>query len=225
MPSPGDLVFLAYLYTEDDRKRIADELFREGRRTYEETIREQLRNAGCLDNMVNLTDPGELTWLKEQADIWSSSIAETYNRDLLKLTRQLEQEWIEERGSLRGLNRWVFASRIRKALAKRDEWKIPQIAVTEHTRVYDHAVMRWTELNSQSGAGRAMVVPLTAVCPICQAYVNMGWVSLDEAKRVFSLPAHPNCPHVIKVEISDLPPCSELWRGGNIAWLKEKKNV
>jgi len=223
MPPIEGMVFLAFMWTDDDRERVADRLFEDGRRSYEESIRQQLRAFGCDDKGVYLRAEQELSWLRQQADVWSGSIVATYNRDLRAEAGRIVSQWQQERGTLFGLNRNVLSSRLRDWHVERDSWKQKQIAVTEQTRSWDRATLTFADMNIISGDAR--VVPEKAVCDVCQEYVAMGWMPLREAERLLFLPAHVACPHLLELRADETVDCEDMWRGESFSQMKAAEKV
>jgi len=224
MPDIGGMVYLAFAWTEDDRAHMADVLFMNARREYEDALRAELRAAGCDDSGVYLREEEQLSRLKERAEWASQSIARTYNSDLTRIVNKVERDWIDEHGSTWGLNRNTYAARVRDALDDRQLWKATQISVTENTVTTDAAVLSFAKLNGL-GEAKARVVPFGAVCSVCQAYIDAGWVALQYAEAHFLLPAHPNCVaagcRVLTAEglekpIEDVRPGDQIYGEGGV---------
>ena len=221
----ADLVYLAWYQTEDDRAHLAEELFQKGRQSYEEAIRQQLQALGCDDGRVYLDANEELSWLRNQAEMWSTGIVQTFNQDLRRAVNGIEEDWIAEKGSTYGLNRHIWSHRIGLWFNDRQTWKTQQIDITEATRVYDHAILQFAKVNSSGGT--AHIVPGSAVCAVCQSMIAEGEVPLSRAEQ-WILPVHVSCPHTVEVTLIDAPPCDELWRGqqfGELKSLREKASI
>ena len=220
----ADLVYLAWYQTEDDRAHLAEELFQKGRQSYEEAIRQELQALGCDDGRVYLSANEELSWLRSQAEMWSLGIVQTFNQDLRRAVNGIEEDWIAEKGSTKGLNRNVWSHRVELWFNDRQAWKTQQIDITEATRVYDHAILQFAKVNSSGGT--AHIVPGSAVCAVCQSMVAEGEVPLSRAEQ-WILPVHVNCPHTVQTTLINAPSCDELWRGqqfGELKSLREKAN-
>jgi hypothetical protein len=209
----ADIVFLAYMHTDEDALRAGDTLFNSGKQEYEQRIREELVRLGCTDEGVYLSDPGEVEWLHSHCLEVGRQVTATFNTRLRRAIDVIIEEWREERGSLKGLNRVVMAKLVREWIERYDAEHGMVIVITESGVVDDRAILRFALKNSTGGFAR--VVPEAAVCDVCKAYVAMGWVWLSQARRLFSLPAHPGCPHTLEIDLRNgVPPCEQMWRGG-----------
>jgi hypothetical protein len=212
-PYKARSVLLIFSMTKEDITKMADGIFKTAREAYDAALTASIKEIGC-DGQGRLTGGPELKALKERADWAAQRVANTYHRDLMRIIDAAEAQWNAQYGSPKGMTRAWLAVQVKEALDKRWEWKEPQIAITEKAFAVDNARLDFWNNNQISGEVR--VRPVAAVCKICQGYVDRGWVSLQDAKREFTLPVHVNCPHILIMRpIGDtVPKCNELWRGG-----------
>jgi len=206
------MVHLAFWKDSYDRKQLADEINWRAREHYEAVLGNQMRAVGCDPARVRLEENSELSVLRERSDWAAASIVDTYNRDLRTATNRIVDQWVAEKGSLKGLNRNILAYRVREWSVDRAEWKDRQIVITEATAMAHRAASQFLHYN---GIGADVwIVPVTAVCEICQALVD-GSPYTPEQARMLNLPAHPGCPHALKaiVDPDTVPPCADVWRG------------
>ncbi len=193
------------------RKARADLLYQQARSLYDDALTEAIAEVGC-SGPGHLAGGAELSALKKRVEWSATSIAKTYNRDLLTMVEAAEADWVEGHGSKKGMTRLWLAKTVRPAIQERDAWKETQIGVTESTWVNDRARQDFFGRNQIEGEMR--VSPQIAVCPVCQEYVRRGWMKISEAVTL-ELPNHPGCPHTLEARpLKDtVPDCASLWRG------------
>jgi len=146
-----------------------------------------------------------LSELNDQAQKWATGICNTFNYDACSAIETI-------RSDVPTANRHVYAYRLKKWEASRNQWKIPQIA--EFTEGWTRSKAQ-TDFKSHNGTvGRAKLFPTHGVCPVCLAMIARGWIALQEA-MADSPPFHPNCPHNWEIEADKVAPdqCPLLWMG------------
>lgn len=198
----GRLVYLLFQRTAEDADKLAQELFREGRRTAEEALLREAQRVGCGVVQVVLP-PGELmSWVRQRADWAADKVCATYNQDLINEIARIIAETPTA-------NRWVVASRLQQWEFKRGSWKSPQIATTEAFTIENEAKMRFNAMNSVKEPEYWFGYSL--ICEVCQNIARRNPHTRRDAERI-GLP-HVGCLdhwHVRKGEYVD---CSDLWLG------------
>lgn len=200
------LMHLAMRWTSDDQERIRAELLRQRREYYEAELTDQAARVGCPGRRGRLAEGPILSQLNDASLTDAISIVNTYNYDLARAILSIYSE-------VRTANRWVYASRLQAWEAARAGWKDPQIAQYAEVSARSLAQQHFHQYNAT--LGYAVLEPGTAVCPVCQGWIERGEVSLHEAQNN-PPPYHINCPHIFacypdRVAKSE---CADLWVGG-----------
>jgi len=195
-------------YDDTDRSRIQTDLIAIAIRAYESELIIQARRVGCTNTVARLTNPSILSTLENLAKFSADSIVNTYNYDLLvKLDSVLVNDpTISKTALVRELKSWDNS---------RKKAKIPVVQSSLEAEARSNAQIDFRRLNGPEG--RAKLLPKKAVCPICQGWVNRGWV---DAKVALTNPPpyHPNCPHVWEMDYETFTEsdCRQLWLGGDV---------
>lgn len=135
----------------------------------------------------------------------------SFNQSLPKMVANVKQEWAEQYGSLRGLNRTNMASRLREKIeAWQDRWA-PVTARTETGKHYDEMLRELVSRNK--------VDPMVEIVPDT-ADPNCRWGCEDYAgeqgrfEDFPDFPLHPNCVHYRKLIAGSFTPPYVLDLGG-----------
>lgn len=182
-------------------EETADSLFEEAVATREEAVRAQL----CSSIGKDVPEAYELSGAEEEdaqirAYESAESVAETYNEKLKEWIEEAKAEWWEEHGeSFIGLNRFTLLKLVQAKVEKYDEWKIPEIAVTEFSHEWQQEAMSFWLINKGNAELEYYLSPEDAsdpardTEPICMSYAGR-WLSETEASM---FPAHCRCIHFI----------------------------
>jgi hypothetical protein len=167
------LVHLAMRQDSFDEDQRRTELLRLRRRFYEDELTLQAARVGCKGRRGQLTNGVILSELNEMSRLDAASIANTFNYDLAASIVRIRSEAPRA-------NRFVYASRLRQWDGKRNKWKSPQITLNTERTARAKAQQDFYEYNGRFGS--AVLRPRTAVCPICQGWINRGEVPLRVAQ-------------------------------------------
>lgn len=198
----GRLVYLMFQKTPADIEGLAEELFREGRRTAEEALLQEAQAVGCGVLSVHLTSGELLSWVRERADWAAGKICDTYNSDLINAIYRIIQETPTA-------NRWVIAYRLQSWEAQRQGWKTGQIATTEAFVISNEAKMRFYEMNKVTEPEAWFGYSLQ--CEVCQGIAKKNPHTLAEAEAI-GLP-HINCLDQWHIRGGEMVDCADLWLG------------
>lgn len=199
------LVHLAVRYDKPQQDAIRAELTKSRQRVYNDELTIQARRAGCVSRTGELDGGAPLKALNQMSKEDAVSIANTYNSDLAQAILQIRQD-------VPMANRNVYASRLREWETNRAEGKAPQIAGWVESTARSKAQQDFYKNNGIEGT--AVLEPTTAVCPVCQGWINRGEVSLKVASNS-PPPYHLRCVHawVTRPEKVTREDCNELWLG------------
>lgn len=198
------LVHLAMRLDDFEVDRVRGELVRDGRRFYEDELTIQAQRVGCRSRRGQLTKGPSLSELNRRYGEHAGGIVNTYNFDLAGAIIAIGSE-------VPTANRHVYANRLKGWEAKRDAWKQPQVARMTEGFARQQAQRDFYRLNNIDGV--AVLVPRTAVCPVCQGWIDRGKVPLREATNN-APPYHVGCPHRFKtIPAQKVADCETLWMG------------
>ena len=199
------LVHLVFRQTTDNEQAIRAELVRARRREYEDTLTAMLADSGC-GGRGRLAEGPILSDLNEMSRTDAVSIVNTYNYDMAIALMAIRQE--NPRA-----NRGLYAKRLDQWESKRAEWKNAQIALNVHLTARSRAQADFMRNNGLDGRAR-LQGPDPAAEPLCQGWLNRGWVKSEVANSNPS-PFHPGCPHAWHHEIdkASVGDCEDLWTG------------
>lgn len=163
------------------------------------------REYGCGSNTPKLPSGRDATELDKMAKFDATSIAKTWDRDVLyKLLRLYENN---PKG-----NRNYYAKNMEIWVKNRDQWKLPQIAITLEQSTRHYAQLRFYEENKISPKFVYSPSP-RHVSDECKSRFSAGVVGIQYVKDN-PVPAHPNCPHDwIEVTTTIRIDCKVLWLG------------
>lgn len=199
------LVHLAARWDIVDEENWRGEILRKMRTAYDEELTIQAARVGCSGRRGHLRNGPLLSALNDKAREHAASIVNTYNYDLalfiLNVGRQTPTA-----------NRFVYAKRYRDWAAARASWKTPQINLMSMTWARTKAQQDFVDQNGRRGT--AQLTPRTAVCPICQGWINRGRVPINVAMNN-PPPYHQGCPHVWSLDSGKVlrDQCVDLWMG------------
>lgn len=196
------LVHLAKRFALDETQQLRSELLRDMRLAYQDELTIQARRMGC--NRQGLLRNGPiLSQLNDLALVRAGQIANTYNYDL-----SIAIQAIYSRNPR--ANRHYYARWLETWEEYRAAWKLPQINQHQTGEARALAQQHFYEHNGQQGY--AVLIPRTAVCPICQGWINRGKVPMRVAMSA-PPPYHVNCPHLWDTYPDKAIDCDLLWMG------------
>jgi len=197
------LVHLAMRLDDFEVDRIRGELLKEGRRVYEDELTKQAQRVGCRNRAGRLTVGPALSELNRLYEEHARSIVNTYNYDLAGAIIAIGVE-------VPTANRYTYEARLRGWEARRNSWKLGQVAMATNGYARSMAQSDFAAYNSIDGY--AILRPEKAVCPVCQGWVARGSIPLREALNN-PPPYHGNCPHTYDTFPGQAGDCSTLWMG------------
>jgi len=187
---------------EVDIGKLADELFAQGRRTAEETLRQEATSIGCPALGVELTAGPLLSWLRDRAEFAAQSVCATYNAALVNEIQRIIAE-------VPTANRWVISSRVQAWEASRQGWKRDQIGTTESFVISTEVRLQFWTMNRVNEP--KLYFGYSLICPLCQEIASHNPYTLAEAEAI-GLP-HVGCLDQWHVREGEAVDCSQLWLG------------
>lgn len=188
---------------------LTQALFRIAKRAYMDELEIQARRVGCLGQKASIRWRPTMAKMLRDARRAARSIVGTFNRGLANaiLVFGAANPDASFWKYLRHLKRWERA---------RNDWKLKQIQAATESQARADAIREFYERNRLMAT--ATMLPLTAVCPVCQ-----GWLDRIEQSGpipihiaiVNSPPYHLSCPHRWVTHPIQLSPaeCRRLWMG------------
>ena len=206
MTNVQKMVHLAMRYDIIDQERIRGELLRARRLAYEDELNIQAANVGCAGRKARLGNGPILSALNGMSERDAASIVNTYNYDLAIAIRNISIE-------VPRANRYTYAARLRTWEAARSKWKTPQIEQFTELTARSLAQVDFYKYNGEL-MGIARLEPRSAVCPICQGWIDRGGVPVRVAINK-PPPYHVRCPHAWNITPKRVPrsECPFLWMG------------
>lgn len=201
------LVHLAAREDEFDQEAIRSELLQQMRTFYNDELTLTAARFGCTGRTGLVTNGPILSDLNDLAARDAESIVNTFNYDLAVAIAHIRQEHPRA-------NRHHYAYYLREWHANRASWKDGQIAMMTEGNARNLAQQHFLAHNGLTGA-TAHMLPLRAVCPICQGLVARGETPVRIA-YANPTPVHVNCPHKWYITPDrELGPdlCAMLWMG------------
>jgi hypothetical protein len=189
-----------------DEAAIQAGLGQASRSFYEDELTLMAGAHGCPGRHGRLEDGAVQADIDAEATADAASIVNTFNYDLAVAIAHVRQE--NPRA-----NRYHYARALSAWNERRAAWKDGQIATMTEGKARNRAQADFLRRNALAD-GKAHLLPVQAVCPICQGLVARGGVPTRVA-YANPMPAHVNCPHIWHVEGRELPKdmCSGLWMG------------
>jgi len=160
------------------------ELTAERSRAYEKELQTQGRQVGCDQYRGQLSIGPEWVSLDSQSVTDARSITNTYNRDLARQINKIRRD-------VPRANRNTYAKRVRDWSRERDVWKDKQVRTQAANGARAQAQKDFYQNNGLT-EGTAVLRPRTAVCPVCQGFINRGEVPVNVATGN-PPPYHPSC--------------------------------
>jgi len=180
----------------DDATKI---LYKEGLETAREAIAAQLSSAfGKVlpDDFIFSQTQKRMIW--ERARFSAESVAATYNSKLSSWVQEVKEAWIFQHGSLRGLNRWNLISKMSRYHRAFQEWKEPQISVSEFGAQWKMATEEFWVANEEGLEIECLILPEIASDPtrdsevVCATFCGQWW---ERSMAIVLSFQHPNCSH------------------------------
>ena len=188
-----------------DEETIRSQLLKQGRLAYENELMLQAQRVGCPGRRPQLTNGPILSELNGIFDEHAKSIVNTYNYDLVAQIQVV-------RANVPRANRHTYAKRLRLWDSMRAELKDPVISQVTENVARSLAQEHFYIFNGHDGA--AVLKPVTAVCPVCQGWIERGEVPMAEAMN-HPPPYHVRCPHLWETHPDKRTQgqCEILWMG------------
>lgn len=179
------IISLMYRMTDDDERRLFDDLVNMRVVMYQTAIEREARRYG---NNLDANPPSgrDYAEIRRMSERDAASIVRTYNRDV---ERQVERLYAQ---NSRG-NRNYYASNMERWASQRTTWKQAQIALNTDTTTTEYARRRWFEENFDSGLKWRMVGG-AAVCKDCISIMAKGTLT-QQFVDSHPCPRHYNCIH------------------------------
>jgi len=199
------LVHLAMRKDDVDEDETRTKLLKEGRRLFEDELTMQAARGGCPGRRGLLRNGPILTELNNVYTDHAKSITNTYNYDLAAQIAQIRQD-------VPTANRHVYAKRLRRWDEQRAELKTP--VISQMTEAVARSLAQEAFYDHNGMSGYAELMPKTAVCPVCQGWINRGHVPLNVAMG-HPPPYHIRCPHFWQTRPGQRTEdeCRLLWMG------------
>lgn len=197
------LVHLAKRFALDETERLRSELLRDMRLAYQDELTIQASRVGCEHKRGQLSNGPILSEINALAEERAGQIANTYNYDL-----SIAIQAVADKNPR--ANRHYYARELDAWDQARSEWKNPQI--NEHQSGEARALAQRHFYQHNGQLGYAILIPRTAVCPICQGWIDRGKVPIRVAINN-PPPYHPNCPHLWDMYPDKAIDCGTLWMG------------
>jgi len=161
---------------------------------------------GCDGRHGQLEDGGIQADIDAEAAADAASIVNSFNYDLAVAIQHVRQEHPRA-------NRYHYARYLSAWNERRAAWKDGQIATMTEGKARNRAQADFLRRNDLR-EGKAHLLPVRAVCPICIGLVARGGVPTQVA-YANPMPAHVGCPHVWHVDGRELGEdrCKLLWMG------------
>ena len=199
------LVHLAARYDPVDVDEIRVQLLRHRRQAYEDELSIQAAHVGCPGRQGVLGEGPALSELNALCVDDAESIANTYNYYMANAIRAIRDETPTA-------NRHIYATRLQTWGDGYWDWKQGQIDQYTDGTARALALQDFYRNNGQFGT--AILLPETAVCPVCQGWLDRGEVPLRVATNN-PPPYHVNCPHYWLTDPDKIAreDCPLLWMG------------
>lgn len=191
--------------TDTDQRSLNSILTRNGIHIAESTITEQIRAIG-LKTTAKVTDPELLSILARNASENAKSIIDTYNTEL----RAAIGGFDESRGVISDL--LDLLKRIIHWEDLRNQWKESQISLSETGQAVMESVNQFFTRNEVTG--QAEIYPYTSTRDVCADYIKKNpYPDVKTALAQTNLPAHSNCPHIVRLVSTGQLQSDSLWSG------------
>ena len=208
------LVYEVVNYDNVDVRRLEAEIFDIRRLAFNDELEIQASAVGCPNRRGNLTNQEILNALDLASTLDAGSVANTYNYFMaLEIIRIGEEKpdatraYYAERLSKWDTSYWLYKDGVVALYADQSARALAQQEF--HARNKRALDMAGAVLIT------ARLEPRTAVCPICQGWINRGAVGIFVALNN-PPPYHQNCPHFWSIRpgvILAAPGCLVLWMG------------
>lgn len=194
--------------TPADTADLARTLYRSKRDLYEKVINAQLEAFGEEPRFL-LTNKNEQARLRRESARAARSIAETYNRDLVRRVDQV----VEAEGA-RGLNRRTLARRLSDWERARRGWKDQQITRTEASRTATRAAQQFARASGLGDVARYRLLPAESDHDDANDLAAIeGTLMTGDDLRALGLPAHPGERHSPVLALPEGAEIEAPWMG------------
>jgi len=207
------LVYSVARWRRAKTSRLQSELLSVRVKAYNDELSIQAQHVGCPGRVGRLTNGNIVDTLTTDSRRDAESIANTFNYFLaVEIVRTGETPTGRVKRLLPVLRIPAYVRSIRSFGDSYWSLKTPQITQMAENGARAKAQQDFYQFNR--GRGTAKLEPRTAVCPVCQGWIDRGIVPLRVALNN-PPPYHQNCPHYWdtrpdKVAKED---CPTLWMG------------
>ncbi len=203
-----DVMRLVHLAARSDPVRIEEirvQLLNHRRAAYEDELTIQAAHVGCPGRRGALGAGPSLSELNQMSVDNAESIANTYNYHLAHCIIRIHDE-------TPSANRHVYASRV--AAWEGGYWGWKQTDIDQWTDGTARALALQDFYRFNGAFGSATLEPTTAVCPVCQGWIDRGAVPLRVATNN-PPPYHIGCPHTWNTDPDKVAreDCPLIWMG------------
>lgn len=206
------LVHLAMRMDVQHEAGLQEALMANNKSSFEATLTEMSKTAGCTDRKGFLTDEDVLNQLNDSSVQVAKSVTNTYNFDLATAI-------IGIRVTTPRANRFTYAKRLKDWDNARSEWKTRQISLDNTLKARSLAQEEFMKRNPDLQGFAVLEGPDPAQESICQGFLNRGRVPIQVARENPS-PFHLGCPHTWRFIFTKLgrkaqkdARCEDMWLG------------
>lgn len=206
LSSVQKLVHLAMRQDAVDEETIRAQLLKTRRKTYEATLTELAKEAGCAKS-GRLSEGPALSELNDASKDDAQSIVNTHNYDLAVAIVAIATENPKA-------NRNYYARRLQTWETNRAKWKNEQIAGYTVLSARSLAQTHFLGNNPDTEGTAQLAGPNPAAEPICQGWLNRGRVP-SRVAMANPAPYHLGCLHSWEFKLVKLKKgeCKDLWTG------------
>lgn len=180
--------------------------------SFEKSLTEMSKAAGCTGRKGLLTDSNILSQLNDSSVQIAKSVTNTYNFDLATAI-------IGIRATTPTANRFTYAKSLKDWDKTRSEWKSRQVSLNTTLQARSLAQAEFMSKNPDLQGFAILEGPNPAQEAICQGWLNRGRVPIQVALENPS-PFHTGCPHPWRFVFTKLgrkaekeARCEDMWLG------------
>jgi len=193
-----------YAMIPDDVEQLTERLEQQMVVVYRQTIQLQLNLYRC-QRLVTGPDAQSQAWIENKAQADAESIARTYRRELENQIKRIYE-------SNPRSNRFLYMRELDAWATRRNQYKLPSIALNTMTAVRRYATDRFIVENGIKG--KFVLVGPPPVCLICIRIKAKGPMTFEQTQQPRNqLPAHVNCVHQYGQLIPTAIDCENAWTG------------
>jgi len=199
------LVHLAMRMDSYDESLISSNIFKQKRKSYEDTLTALAIQVGCRRGRGVATG-SVLSDIKRESNSEATGIVNTYNCGLAHAVNAIYEQ--NKFG-----NRHYYAKFLQIWDVKRMEWKSKQISMHNLLGWRNRATQDFIKYNDLTGTTE-LYPQDTGVNAVCKHWRARGLVSISEVENIMDdWPIHANCPHDWRIFVGKVRDCDSLWLG------------